>query len=251
MLQGRTITAAALLAMTFAAIWVQAMQPTVVLAITMSDLDAQHTEVLALYSARGPIGCSAVTIGSRIVLTAGHCVAGVTTALRLLEDTGYGGATVTSFPVATMYVHPHFDPGQRVNDLAMLITGTEIETVSLFLGAADAETILQPGTEVVVVGFGMDRTGSRGQPARRSGRAKIEAVSATELRLLAAPAQPCAGDSGGAVFVETVQRRMLVGIISSGDPDCRLYSRAMRIDAYWQDFLEPLAKRARHGSASE
>jgi hypothetical protein len=239
MLQGRTIITAVLLAVSLVTRAIE-VRPAVVLSITMGDLDAHHPEVLTIYSARGPIGCSAVAIGSRAVLTAGHCVPGVRAELRLLDGTGDEDAVATSIPVAAVRVHPRFDPIQRLNDLAVMITGVEIEAVPLFLGEVEAETVLRPGIEVVVVGFGVDRASGRGRPVRRFGRAKIEAVSAMELRLLAAPSQPCAGDSGGAVFVETADRKILVGIISSGDPDCRVYSRAMRIDAYWKAFVAPI-----------
>ena len=250
MLDGRTIAAAALLAVSLATMHAVGARPAVVWAITMGNLDTQHPEVLALYSARGPIGCSAVAIGGGAVLTAGHCVKGVRAALRLFDGAGDSEMAVTFIPVAAVRVHPNFDPVRRTDDLAVMLTDTEIEAMSPLLGEADAETVLRPEREVVVVGFGTDRVSARGQPVRRFGRAKIETVSATEVRLLAAPSQPCTGDSGGAVFVETAQRRILVGIISSGDVGCRVYSRAMRIDAYWKAFVTPIIESKKNGVLS-
>src|SRR5262249_10892878 len=67
---------------------------------------------------------------------------------------------------------------------------------------------------------------------RRSGTSRVSSVEGDRIGLAPDPSQPCAGDSGGPVFVDGA----LTGVTSRGDADCAGGAVAMRVEAS-RDFI--------------
>jgi len=112
-----------------------------------------------------------------------------------------------------------------------------------------ADTSPEPGTSVRVVGFG--ETELAGAPFRkREGTSRAEVLDTDTFTLAADPSQPCHGDSGGPVFLETKGGLALAGVVSEGDAACTKFATIGRVDRQLEGFIRPFLAATREGGAA-
>jgi len=112
----------------------------------------------------------------------------------------------------------------------------------------DDDSSLRDGVSVEVVGFGCTEMGTnRGVGVRRLGVASVAARNGHELTLVAAPALPCGGDSGGPIFSSVEGRKRIAGVISHAGEDSNSVIGRTVADAL-EGFIRPFVAQAARGS---
>lgn len=165
--------------------------------------------------------CSGTVIGTRLVLTAAHCVTAGSLQVNV-ED--------RSIPVAFARVHPEFDEQTMDHDIALLVLEENADVLPIPVSAA----VPSEGERVRFVGFGRVKAGGDTK-GRRGGYAKVDTVELKQFKTVPDESTACGRDSGGAVLDESGTR--LVGVISAGDTKCEKYTFATRLDVH-QTFID-------------
>lgn len=193
-------------------------------AVTFGAETPAHPEVVALMQ-KGVPRCTGTLIAPHVVLTAAHCMDLVYDHLAFGADPSAPDAKRV---ITTYRRHPAFDRTTLANDYALLLMRQPVDYVPAAL--ADGTEALAVGGVARVVGFGQTEVADARFYAR-DGDAKIAAVEPSRLRLTPGPSQPCHGDSGGPVFVESKGELVLTGVVSEGDARCLEYANVSRVDA--------------------
>src|SRR5581483_2348821 len=75
-------------------------------------------------------------------------------------------------------------------------------------------------------------------PRKRWGASRIDKFSASQFSFVPAPSQTCFGDSGGPAFAQIGGVEYLIGITSTGDPECISGGTDVRVGAFEAGFVE-------------
>ena len=164
--------------------------------------------------------CTATLIAPDVVLTAAHC----------LEPAAFGYLGFTLDPdlsdgaqdvIRALVAHPHpdfdggtaefLDLGER-NDIGIMILERPVEGVAF--ERIDLAAELAPGAELALCGYGRDTWATVMAGTKRDARVTIARAEAHELATTAEGPQPCTGDSGGPLFADTPDGRVIAGVIS-------------------------------------
>jgi secreted trypsin-like serine protease len=167
--------------------------------------------------------CTATLIQPDVVLTAAHC----------LVDTGFGDFSFSldrdlsdleaanPVPVIAYHRHPGYrdqdkptDIGQ-VNDVAVAILEWPIEGVPVEqLYTPNLPADLAAGSELGLCGYGITEWYERSSVGvQRTARVMIDRMADFEMRIGASDPQPCLGDSGAPLFVDTAAGRRIAGVV--------------------------------------
>ncbi len=207
-------------------------------AIINGELDEGDKATVAILS-KGEVYCTGVLVNPYVVATAGHCVDGIT------PDQVFFGTNPKSkkgvfVDVADSHAHDDFNHAKLLNDIALI--GLAELAPAKPVRVAKADTEIEVGLEVRIVGFGLTSGTANNTSPKRVGHTKVDGVGSTTFRFKASPAQTCHGDSGGPAFAKIKGKDTLVGITSAGDADCKSYGRDTRVDAY-TDFIDGYTER--------
>ncbi|XP_053603890.1 trypsin 5G1-like [Plodia interpunctella] len=177
--------------------------------------------------------CGAVIIGTRAILTAGHCTINYTTnpsLLNVVVGTSSRLSGGRSYDVSKVIVHENYSESTLENDISMLVTVSTIsfsESVSA-IQFAPSGFVLMDNAPAIVSGFGT--TSYEGASSsillaaqvnivsqRSCARAYLRIGTITSGMICAGGSDPprdaCQGDSGGPL----VANNHLVGIVSWGE----------------------------------
>ncbi len=158
--------------------------------------------------------CSGVIITRFAVLTAAHCLASSD-----LPDIYIGSDRYT--PIAK-FVSPAFDPVALTSDIGILVFDPPLP----ISGGLTTRAVFA-GAHVELFGFGRTAPNESATPLLlRTGEAIIDRLDPDATFRSSGPSRTCEGDSGGPAYLDGD----LVGLTSSGDVDCAMYSRHTRID---------------------
>jgi secreted trypsin-like serine protease len=170
--------------------------------------------------------CTATLIAPDVAITAAHC----------MEEGGWGDfgftldadLTVTVddiVPVLLYHKHPDFvgydngkdytKMGQR-NDVAIIILDEPILDVPVErMDTANDADDLPSGAELTLCGYGRDHWSVPTTAGRkRDGVVYVDRATSWELQTIDEDPQPCKGDSGGPLFRETEDGRVIAGLVS-------------------------------------
>lgn len=211
---------------------------TIAQAITGGERDSGDPSVVALLR-EGSIYCTGFVVARFVVATAAHCVS-PTPPDAILFGASPDARGAKTIEVASSAVHPDYDEDALENDVAAVGLAERSPVAPLRIRTAPLDESFV-GHPLRLVGFGA--SSALGASAhKRSGTTSILEIGASALRFKPMPAQTCVGDSGGPAFASFgAEGEAVVGIASSGDPDCKKYGRHVRIDryvAFLDDFAE-------------
>jgi len=172
--------------------------------------------------------CSGEIIAPNLVLTAAHCMDG-----KLEDFVIHFGPDATK-PEAirqstAYYVHPHFDPIEMTNDLAILEFDGGLPVGYSPITLAENAKGLNRRRKITLAGYGIPAMNELNKISLRleSVDDKLSFKQTGKLRI-------CHGDSGGPALISKDGEFVLVGIGNSvlGDGNCAGTSYYTRVDPY-------------------
>ncbi|MCA9488305.1 MAG: serine protease [Myxococcales bacterium] len=181
-------------------------------------------DVVALYTIGDSVGCTGTLVAPDLVLTAAHCVAGLSRVVVGTTDLASGGRTIG---VASVTSHPNPYTELDVALVQLSETVTDIEPRLLMRDClVDA---LSDGIEVEIAGFGAtDAFGSEFPDALMRARIQVRDADCSNLSAGCYPevspgaeliaggdgVDSCTGDSGGPLYLLGDDEAWLAGITS-------------------------------------
>ena len=207
-------------------------------AITNGDDDDDDQAVVGLML-QGKVYCTGVLVAKNVILTAAHCVK-PTPPDQVFFGSKPSSKKGTFIAVSDTKAHPDFDEDTLVNDVAMvgLAAKAPVAPLPVRLEAFDASF---KNMNIRLVGFGVPSATAENDLRKRTGDSKIVSFTDDDFRFHATPAQTCNGDSGGPALATIDGKEYVVGITSSGDSECKVYGRDIRVDTVLP-FLQSYAK---------
>ena len=175
---------------------------------------------------RGRWSCTATIIGSRVVMTAAHCVGEHMGELQMADGTAL-----------QCEQHPIYDAGNQDADIALCVAKKKFEVVPAVL----AKEPMAVGDQVQLSGYGCTNSNRQGAGALRVGFSHAVEIPAQDGFYFETFGQAalCFGDSGGPAFVESEDdRHVVAGVNSRGN--IKDYSL---MTAVWTDPIKSFIRR--------
>jgi V8-like Glu-specific endopeptidase len=188
--------------------------------------------------------CSGTLIFDRWILTAAHCVDGLS-ANQILVHFGEDGTNLGSnlYDVSRVIKNPAYNAATISNDTALIELATAATYTSpiMPLPASIGLTSADEGLTVDLAGFGLQENGAASEllyitKAIADVRSKeVEYDQGNGFGNSTGGA--CNGDSGGPAYFERNGAIYVAGITSYGDQNCTDFGVSMKVDAF-EDFIE-------------
>jgi trypsin len=196
-----------------------------------SSSGATHPWVVSIRSASGDPLCTGTLIAAQIVMTAAHCIDGVSKPLSVRA-----GASNSSVAADAYLVHPRYDRNEYVNDIGLVHLSTPIKANYPSLAPVDDRKLFERyGQDLQVLGWGRDERGTTGQRLRWTSQRDISEKGKSVIggsfdpRAMIAAGRweqklkkysgACSGDSGGPLATKQA-RPVVVGVVSFGAERC-------------------------------
>lgn len=148
--------------------------------------------------------CSGTVIASRTIITAAHCLEGVT---KVNIYTG-----VSSHVSSKVSAHSSFSNSEK-NDVGVVVSSTDILTKKIKVLSSS----LFAGETVVIAGFGLDESDNYG--SLKAARNTINSFTTGAISITydgGSEGNTCFGDSGGPLLVQRNGTWFLAGVTSNG-----------------------------------
>lgn len=198
-------------------------------AITNSTPDDGDPFVVALTDGVS-IYCTGTLVAPRVVLTAAHCLRQHRPASVFFgASLELGGEHVA---VSHVREEASYDGIAFDGDLGVAILAAPAPVAPAALPAGPLREDQLIGRRVRIVGFGSTRDPADALGRKRAGTTRIRAVGERDLAFEPDPSQPCSGDSGGPALLEIEGVERVIGVASSGNPECNKFANETRVDAY-------------------
>jgi secreted trypsin-like serine protease len=171
--------------------------------------------VVALVDGNGSLVCSGTVIRQDVVLTAAHCLDGITIA-EVLEGSNVA-APVRRYPALRTAMHPSYNPFTTANDIGVVQLGAPFLGPLMNIGLPRAGLgQVAVGSSLRVVGFGFDQNNVSGR--RREATVTLNTVQPRVAFVSNTTAGACPGDSGGPLIANIGGRNRAVGVVSGVVP---------------------------------
>jgi secreted trypsin-like serine protease len=172
---------------------------------------------------RGRLVCTATLIAADVGLTAAHCLKPPDFgSLGFTLDADASNGTENVIPIQFTHMHPDFD--DRVdpyvdlavrNDIAVFILKTPVENAPYeSIDEAGSDATLDPGNTLSMCGYGWPSYTSGSFGLKRDANVLVDRTDNFEFSTAPANPQPCNGDSGAPLFLDTPSGRRIVGVVS-------------------------------------
>jgi hypothetical protein len=213
-------------------------------AIVGGSVTTTQAAVVALLSNGAPY-CTGTLIGPRLVVTAAHCLDGITPdAIAVGDATG----TAARAQVANTRIDPGFDPVSLVNDIGIVLLSADAPVPPVAPLAPEQDT-LTTGTSLLLVGFGRTSADAAVDGLERDGAITCGALTATTVGYSGA-VHACEGDSGGPALVTVSGVEYVAAVTSSGNASCTADAVGTRVSAFYDELLAPYLALGRASSAN-
>ena len=179
----------------------------------------------------GSTHCTGTVVGPRTVVTAAHCLHGVSASSLKFVLGGKVSAPTATIGVASVKAHPSYDDATIANDIGVVTLATDAPVAPMKMVTSMNGSWI--GKELVFVGYGVSNgVNQTGAGTKRYVRMPIEGVTSTQFEYGLPGKNTCNGDSGGPAFAEINGETLLAGVTSYGDATCKQYGVDTRVDAY-------------------
>ncbi len=187
---------------------------------------------LAILEYGDPV-CSGTLVDTRLVVTAGHCVYGVSSPLQVFFGVNANRPNTGQVVDVDSYtIHPDFNYNTLNADIAVMELATDAPVTPspmLPAGVFDNSWVGQP---LRFVGYGSTNWYGNGSGRKRAVDIDVDVVDADTFTFNDNTHQTCYGDSGGGAFADHDGQYQLIGVTSYGDYYCSTYGVDTRVDAY-------------------
>jgi hypothetical protein len=183
----------------------------------------------------GSTHCTGTLISARRVVTAAHCLQGVSASSLRFAIGPNAAQPEFSLAVASVTAHPQYNSSQLTNDIGYVDLAENAPVAPMrVLTSMDSSFV---GQEFVFVGYGVSNGFSQtGAGTKRFVNMAISQVMAKQFRYQVPNKNTCNGDSGGPAFAQVNGELFVAGVTSYGDANCVQYGVDTRTDTYI-DFL--------------
>lgn len=200
-------------------------------AIVGGQATSAYPAVGALTQSGSPF-CTGTVVAKRVVVTAAHCLAGMSASRIRFAFGPNGFSPQASVGVSRVVVHPQYDANRIKNDIGVLILSSDAPVTPIAINTS--MTSSWQGRSLVFVGYGVSNGVTQtGGGTKRVVSIPISQVGSTQFAYEDSRRNTCFGDSGGPAFAQDQNGNLLLaGVTSYGDQRCQQYGVDTRVDAF-------------------
>jgi len=200
-------------------------------AIVGGQTTSAYPAVGALTQSGSPF-CTGTVVAKRVVVTAAHCLAGVSASrIRFaLGPNGFQPQAVVG--VTRAVIHPQYNASTIKNDIGVLILSSDAPVTPIAINTSMSAS--WEGRSLTFVGYGVANGVSQtGGGVKRVVNIAVSQIGSTQFAYEDSRRNTCFGDSGGPAFAQDASGNLLLaGVTSYGDQRCQQFGVDTRVDAY-------------------